>query len=215
MDKKKIEHFKTRLLEERKKTIQSLEDIEKRQEESQDKIDSQLSSYSNHPADKGTEVYMRAQDQGFIENLQETLDEIDQSLEDIENNRYGYCDNCEKMISEERLELIPYAKTCLGCSGEEPEDDVIKEYETIEDKRRPSSDENVGYDRDDVYVDVMEDNIVPNDPSYSTGDNLGIEDEREDYEISEEVEDMYYEIDEARDKKEVRRKKDLEDENLI
>ena len=213
MDKKKREYFKTRLLEERKKTIELIEDIEKRQEESEDKTDSRLSTYPNHPADEGTEVYMRSQDQGFIENLEKTLNEIDQSLEDIEKDRYGYCNNCEKMISEERLEIIPYAKTCLGCSG--TEDDVISEYETVEDEKRANSNEDGGYNRNDVYVDLMEDNIVPNDPSYSTGDNMGIEDEREDFEITEEIEDMYYEIDELGDKKELDKKKDLEDEDLL
>ncbi len=123
MDKKKLEHFKSRLLEEREKTIDLLEGIQDRLEESKKDIDSQP-TYSNHPADKGTELYMRTQNLGFKEDLEDTLDEIDQSLEDIENGTYGYCNNCEKIISEERLEIIPYAKTCLGCSDEDLEDEA-------------------------------------------------------------------------------------------
>lgn len=123
MDKKKLEHFKSRLLEEREKTIDLLEGIQDRLEESKKDIDSQP-TYSNHPADKGTELYMRTQNIGFKEDLEDTLDEIDQSLEDIENGTYGYCNNCEKIISEERLEIIPYAKTCLGCSDEDLEDEA-------------------------------------------------------------------------------------------
>lgn len=219
MDKKKIQYFKSKLLEERKKTIKSLEDIENRQEQAEDKIDSQLSTYSNHPADKGTEIYMRSQDQGFIENLEDVLREIDQSLEDIENDKYGYCDNCDKMISEERLEIIPYAKTCLGCSGEESEDYSGKIFETTDDEglgdEPSSSEEDMDYDVEDTLIDVMDDNIVANDPSYSTGDNMGIEDEREDFEIIEEIEDMPYQIDEVEDEEELKKKSDLEKENLI
>lgn len=219
MDKKKIQYFKSKLLEERKKTIKSLEDIENRQEQAEDKIDSQLSTYSNHPADKGTEIYMRSQDQGFIENLEDILREIDQSLENIENDKYGYCDNCDKMISEERLEIIPYAKTCLGCSDEEPGDNSGKIFETTDDEglgdEPSSSEEDMDYDVEDTLIDVMDDNIVANDPSYSTGDNMGIEDEREDFEIIEEIEDMPYQIDEVEDEEELKKKSDLEKENLI
>ena len=219
MDKKKIQYFKSKLLEERKEIVESLEDIYRRQEEAEDKIDSQLSTYSNHPADKGTEIYMRSQDQGFIEDLRDVLEEIDQSLEDIENDKYGYCDNCDKMISEERLEIIPYAKTCLGCSDEEPEDYSGKIFETTDDERvgdePSSSEEDMDYDVEDTLIDVMDDNIVANDPSYSTGDNMGIEDEREDFEIIEEIEDMPYQIDEVEDEEELKKKSDLEKENLI
>lgn len=219
MDKKKIQYFKSKLLEERKKTMESLEDIEQRQEEAEDKIDSQLSTYSNHPADKGTELYMRSQDQGFIEGLEDTLREIDQSLEDIENDKYGHCDNCDKMISEERLEIIPYAKTCLGCSGEELEDDIDKIFETTDDDgirdERDNDEEKMDNGIENTLSDVMDDNIVSNDPSYSTGDNMGIEDEREDFEIIEEIEDMPYEIDEVEDEEELKKRADLEKENLI
>ena len=214
MDKKRLEHFKSRLLEEKENIRESLDGIEDRLEESRKDIDEQP-SYSNHPADRGTELYMRTQNQGFKEGLQETLDEIDKSLEDIENGTYGYCENCQKNISEERLEIIPYAKTCLACSEEEPEDDITRGYETVSGTENPKWDSDVNYDKDEVYEDIMEDNIVANDPSYSTGDNQGIIDEREDYEITEDIEDMSFEINKELNKNELKKKKILEDEGLI
>ena len=123
------------------------------------------------------------------------------------------------MISEARLEIIPYAKTCLGCSDEEPEDNSGKIFETTDDEglgdEPSSSEEDMDYDVEDTLIDVMDDNIVANDPSYSTGDNMGIEDEREDFEIIEEIEDMPYQIDEVEDEEELKKKSDLEKENLI
>lgn len=194
MDKNRIAYFKSRLLEEREKTLDSLKNIEKRTDSSSEQVESGQSSYGNHPADEATELYLKEQDQGFENQLEETLQEIDQSLEDIKNGEYGYCKNCEKNISEERLEILPYAKTCLACS----DDQIVEEkYETEMLKyKKDSSKETMGYSREDGYKDIVEDNIVPNDPSYSTGDNIGIKDERDDFEITEEIEDMTYEEDE-------------------
>lgn len=199
MEIKRIEYFKSRLLEERKKAEETLKNIEEREESSNEQMKNELSTYDNHPADIGTEVYMAEQEKGFRSKLEDTIEEIDASLEDIKNGKYGYCDNCEKMISEERLEVLPYAKSCLGCPDKEVEDGK-KEFETRDDERlgyrRNTSKETMGYDRDDAYRDALKDNIVPNDPSYSTGDNIGIADEREDSEITDEIEELSYEEDE-------------------
>lgn len=194
MDKKRLEHFKNKLLEERKKTEDSLKNIIKRTEDSADQEDSELSSYGNHPADSGTELYLEEQDLGFEQQLEGVLEEIDQSLEDIENGDYGYCNNCEKLISEERLEILPYAKTCLGCSDEEREEKM--ESDNSLRYKRDNSKKTMGYDVEDGYRDEFKDNVVADDPSYSTGDNLGIKDEREDYEITEEIEDLTFNEDE-------------------
>lgn len=183
MDNKRIEYFKDRLLEEREKVIKSIESIQKRENETKEQLSSELSSYNNHPADTGTEIYMMKQDKGFKRQSEDILEAIDQSLLDMEKEKYGYCDNCNKKIDEKRLDLIPYAKTCLGCSNEEDIYEGQLEYETKGDERlgyiRDTSSE-LGYDREDVYKDVMQDNIVPNDPSFSTGDNIGLIDEDND-----------------------------------
>ncbi len=195
MDKKKIEHFKNRLLEERKNTVQSLGNMERREEETREQLNSELSSYDNHPADTGTEVYMMEQDKAFKRQLEDTLEEIDSSLEDIEKGRYGYCDNCDREIKEDRLELIPYVKTCLSCSDEDDLKDEGLEFETNDNERlgyiSDTADE-LGYSREDSYKDAMEDNIVPNDPSLSTGDNMGLidEDDIEDIPGLDELKDM-------------------------
>ncbi|HLR20577.1 MAG TPA: TraR/DksA C4-type zinc finger protein [Tissierellaceae bacterium] len=122
MDEEKLKYFKSKLLGEWEKTMKDLEAMEKRKEGIQDDLDSELSTEGDyHPGDIGTELYMEEQTEGFKELLEEKLREIDKSLEDIEDGSYGYCDNCEEMISEERLEVMPYVKTCLDCSDEDVE----------------------------------------------------------------------------------------------
>lgn len=176
MNKDRLGFFKGRLLEEKEKTMESIKSIEKRNIDEEDI--SELSGYDNHPADIGTEVYMREQDLGFKDKLDETLYEIEESLEDIKDGTYGICKSCEKKINEERLELIPYLKTCIDC----PEDEAPVKPEVVE---------NVDFGRDDAYDRVAEFNVVEGDPSFSTGDNFGIEtDNEEEEEMSEELTKM-------------------------
>lgn len=179
MDNKKLKYYKNRLLQEREKILKSLKFNEERENEISKFQDRELSSYDNHPADMGTEVYMMEQDIGFQEHYKQVLEEIDISLKDIESGEYGYCFDCDEMISDERLELIPYAKTCLKCSDEDKKpivddrDSKPKKYESLGYSKDPKE-ENLGYYQDDINREIMEDDIVPKDPSHSTGDNMGL-----------------------------------------
>lgn len=47
----------------------------------------------------------------LLQSLKETLG----ALADIEAGRYGYCENCNGYIQEERLRAYPAAKTCIKC----------------------------------------------------------------------------------------------------
>lgn len=134
MDNKKLEYFKKKLLNAKEEQLESLKNREKEEDENIDLFDSELSSYDNHPADIGTEVYMMEQEKGYKEQIKITIEKIDNSLEDIKNGEYGACVNCNEKIKEERLELIPYAKTCLKCSNQKDDwDNTYNErvYESL------------------------------------------------------------------------------------
>lgn len=45
-----------------------------------------------------------------------TIEEALRRLGD-EPEQFGACDSCESAISMERLEVIPYARTCSSCAG--------------------------------------------------------------------------------------------------
>jgi len=47
--------------------------------------------------------------------LETKLQNINDALEKINKDNYGKCQACKGVISEERLELIPEAKTCNDC----------------------------------------------------------------------------------------------------
>ena len=48
-------------------------------------------------------------------DLLRTIEEIDVALTRIEAGTYGSCDRCGATIPEERLELRPFAATCVAC----------------------------------------------------------------------------------------------------
>ena len=50
-------------------------------------------------------------------DLLDTLGEIDAALARIEAGTYGRCTGCHAEIPEERLELRPFARTCVRCTA--------------------------------------------------------------------------------------------------
>lgn len=117
--------------------------------------------------------------------------EIEDSLEDMKDGKYGLCKNCDAEIPTARLEILPYAKSCSSCSEKIHTEEKI--YESLDDdyitKYRNNFDENTGYDREDVLQDILEYDIVTRDPSFSTGDYMGIARD-EDLESMDDVENI-------------------------
>jgi RNA polymerase-binding transcription factor DksA len=68
----------------------------------------------NHPADSGTEVYMRERDQAMEENLLSILRRCERAMAKIEDGTYGYSDVSGEFIGEERLDAIPYANLTIA-----------------------------------------------------------------------------------------------------
>ena len=46
-----------------------------------------------------------------------TIEQIDAALARIEAGTYGRCTGCQREIPEERLELRPFAGTCVACTA--------------------------------------------------------------------------------------------------
>ena len=44
------------------------------------------------------------------------VQQIDHALLRIKDGRYGVCEKCGEMISEKRLEAIPYTSLCIKCA---------------------------------------------------------------------------------------------------
>ncbi|HPG01246.1 MAG TPA: TraR/DksA C4-type zinc finger protein [Kiritimatiellia bacterium] len=77
-----------------------------------------LSSYSFHMADQGTDNFDREFALNLVSSEQDVLYEIDDALGRIKLGTYGVCEGCAKAIEKPRLAALPFAKLCIRCKSE-------------------------------------------------------------------------------------------------
>jgi DnaK suppressor protein len=75
-----------------------------------------LSHVPIHMADLGTDSFEQEFTLNLLENDQQRLKEIDAALERIAQGTFGRCEECEKVITKERLEALLYARHCIECA---------------------------------------------------------------------------------------------------
>lgn len=78
-----------------------------------------LSSYSFHMADQGTDTMDREMAFTFASREGRYLHHLNEALERIENGTYGKCRSCGGEISKARLEAVPHATQCIKCKNAE------------------------------------------------------------------------------------------------
>jgi RNA polymerase-binding transcription factor DksA len=119
----------------------------------------ELSSYDNHPADIGTEVYMQDMQNSLTIHEVGKLNNIESALSKIENGNYGICEECQKQIDEERLDILPETNLCSDCAKHQP-----KQHMTSREFNQNLINEGYGF-YDEVLLELQEMNKMPNDES--------------------------------------------------
>ena len=109
LNKKDLKHFEDRLLEERKKLLGQLGYLEKTMTQTQRDAGGDLSAYSFHMADMGTDAMER--EKAFL------FASAEGKL--LYNGIYGTCESCGQPIARERLEVVPHARLCVRCKERE------------------------------------------------------------------------------------------------
>ena len=102
-----------------------------------------LSAYSQHMADAGTENFDRDFALSLVSNEQEALLEIESAIDRIFDGTYGVCEITGKAIKRERLEAVPFTR--FSVEGQ-------KEYESSNRKR---------INRHGVLLDTSDDSTPP------------------------------------------------------
>src|SRR5690554_4840482 len=106
MDKNKLNHYRKKLLRERKEAIDTIdaENDNGANNQFQDYY-SELSVYDNHPADIASETYETEMRLNLKSHEKRILNEIDNALSKFNNGTYGKCEKCGLEIGEDRLEI--------------------------------------------------------------------------------------------------------------
>ncbi len=119
----------------------------------------ELSSYDNHPADYGSEMFERGKDLALNDHEEKHLHELNEALKRMDNATYGVCAKCGKEIPFERLEAMPTAVFCI----EHQWDDEVSQRRPVEEQflyppfGRTSFDEKdneTEYDGEDSWQEV-------------------------------------------------------------
>ncbi|HBE73357.1 MAG TPA: transcriptional regulator [candidate division Zixibacteria bacterium] len=120
MNKRDAQKFEARLIEERKRCLKELGQLENEELMiNQKEASGDLSSYSFHMADQGSDTMEREKNVFLVSSKGNDLYEIDQALLRIKDSKYGSCLHCGKEIERERLEAMPHARLCIKCRQEE------------------------------------------------------------------------------------------------
>ena len=115
LTKKDLKHYEDRLLEERKKLLGQMGYLEKTLNQTQRDSAGDLSAYSFHMADMGTDAMEREKTFLFASAEGRHLYHVDEALRRLYRGEYGLCQSCGKEIGKARLEAIPHASLCVAC----------------------------------------------------------------------------------------------------
>src|SRR5256714_14904058 len=121
LSKKQLTHLEKRLLEERARVMKELGYYDESFNSSLQASDGDLSSYSFHMADQGTDAMERekaflfaSQEGRFLWHIDEALRRLYRSPE-----TFGRCHSCGNEIAFERLDALPHARFCIECKQRE------------------------------------------------------------------------------------------------
>ena len=121
MSKKSLTYFERRLLEERKRVLKELGNYSETFGATPQSADGDLSSYSFHMADQGTDAMERekaflfaSQEGRFLWHIDEALRRLYRSPE-----TFGKCHSCGEDIDFDRLDALPHARLCITCKQRE------------------------------------------------------------------------------------------------
>ena len=114
-----LKKFEEKILQERKAAEDLVRELNDMQKNSLRESSGDLSSYSLHQADMGTDTIYAEKRVYYINSEIEKLRKLNQALKRIYDKSYGLCQICGKHISEKRLCAIPYARYCIDCKNEE------------------------------------------------------------------------------------------------
>lgn len=124
MDRTQLEHIERRLLRERERVLRSIGRFQEQAKTARDAADSDLSSYSFHMADQGTDAMEREKSFLFASKEGRYLYRVEDALRRLYNDpeNFGKCHSCKQEIPFERLDALPHARYCLDCKRKEEQE---------------------------------------------------------------------------------------------
>lgn len=119
------EYFRELILERRKEILRELNYLrESSLETTTDQYSGDNSTYSYHMADQGTDAQEREKAFMFASREGKMLRLLDQAIQRIDNDTYGYCQDTNEAIEFKRLEAIPHARLSIAAKKRREEENA-------------------------------------------------------------------------------------------
>ena len=117
MDQKRLSALEGRLMEERQRALEELGHFDENYHDTTQTASGDLSAYSFHMADQGTDAMEREKAFLFASKEGRQLYQIDEALRRLyrEPEDFGRCQECGEEIRWERLDALPWATLCVAC----------------------------------------------------------------------------------------------------
>jgi RNA polymerase-binding protein DksA len=121
MKKKQLQHLEKRLLEERNRVMKELGQYDEQFSGTLQSSNGDLSSYSFHMADQGTDAMEREKQFLFASKEGRYLWHVNEALRRLyfSPESFGVCQECSEEIGFERLDALPHARLCIKCKAKE------------------------------------------------------------------------------------------------
>lgn len=113
------EFFTRLLVEERRRLLQELSQMEAHQVKTEEKPVADVSGYDDDLVDVATETFEREKGLALESSVQGLLEMVEDALRRIRQGTYGICDSCGRPIDGNRLRAIPYTRLCIKCKERE------------------------------------------------------------------------------------------------
>jgi RNA polymerase-binding transcription factor DksA len=117
--KGQIKFFEELLTKERDESLKIIKSINDMQSRGAKESAGDLSGYAFHQADQGSDTNSLENQVGMLEKEMEKVKLLNQALKRLYEGNYGVCEICGKLIPEERLKIISYARFCIACMEKE------------------------------------------------------------------------------------------------
>lgn len=119
MKKEDLEKYESLLLKKREELLRAIQDRRNQTNKTTRDATGDLSSYSYHMADQGTDAIEREKAFMIASKSGRLIYHIDQALLRIRKGEFGICHTCGKQIQKARLMAVPHARLCIECKEAE------------------------------------------------------------------------------------------------
>ena len=119
MKKADLKKFEELLLKKRAELLDNIDNLRKDSKDTIKEATGDISSYSYHMADLGTDAQEREKKFHLASKSGRLVYHIDEAIRRIKDGTYGKCHSCGKAITKARLTAVPHARFCIACKEEE------------------------------------------------------------------------------------------------